>query len=144
MAGTEEKGEQMLKWTSPATVDLVLDRLNKLLGVNEKGEVTVGWGPGVFESLSEILAGCIEYPADLSVSRRASLTQRAVLEAKRADEFSRDGILARASENQTAFLSQSRHHYVMLTSASVSYDKQLKPVQLDGATVSFLPHRPSE
>src|SRR6266550_6762108 len=52
----KEERNQMLKWTHPATSDLVLDRLNKILGLNEKGEVTLGWTPGIFDSLAELLA----------------------------------------------------------------------------------------
>jgi hypothetical protein len=141
--GLEEE-EKMLKWTHPATSDLVLDRLKKILGVNEKGEVTLGWAPGVFESLAELLSGYISYSGDLSPARRASITERVLIEATRASDFTPKSILDRAADMQTEFLRSPLQPYVMLSSASIAYDDYLKPVSLNGATISFLPQRPAE
>jgi len=134
----------MLKWTNQGTSDLVLDRVNNLLGVNEKGEVTLGWGPRVFESAAEILAGCITYSPDLSESRRVAITRRALIDAKKAGDFSHKGVLDRASHQQTEFLRSPIQPYVLVSSASIEYHEYLAPVTLPGVTISFLEHRPSK
>ena len=134
----------MLKWTNPGTSDLVLDRLNNILGVNEQGEVTLGWGR-VFESAAEILAACVTYSPDLSEARRVAFTRRALIDAKKASDFTHKGILDRASNLQTEFLKSPVQPYVLLTSASIEYHEYLAPVKLQGATtISFLQHRPND
>src|SRR2546421_5073501 len=136
-------GGEMLKWTHPATSDLVLDRLDKILGVNDKGEVTLGW-PGIFESLAELLADHISYSIELSAARRAQITRRALIDARKAGDFTPKGILDWATEKQTQFLRSALQPFVMLTSASIEYADYLKPIALDGATISFSAHRPND
>ena len=141
----ENEVELMLQWTNDrARCDLVLDHLDKALGVNEQGEVTLGWAPGVTEALSEIVAECIAYSPELSPSRRRSVTWRALIDSKKAGDFTHKGILDSAAQKQTEFLRSPRQPFVMLTSATVAYEDHLQPIRLDDATISFLPHRPAD
>lgn len=138
----------MLKWTNdparrcPARSDLALDQLDKILGVNEHGEVTLGWMPGLPEAYSEIVAECIDYSPELSDSRRRAITWRALIDSKKAGNLTRQGILDSAAQKQTEFLRSPRQPFVMLTSATVAYEDYLEPVRLTDATISFFSHRP--
>ena len=97
----ENEVELMLQWTNDrARCDLVLDQLDKALGVNEQGEVTLGWAPGVSEALSEIVAECIAYSPELSPSRRRRVTWRALIDSKKAGDFTHKGILDRAAQSR--------------------------------------------
>ncbi len=134
----------MLKWTNQGTSDLVLDRVNNLLGVNEQGEVTLGWVPRIFDSAAEILASCITFSPELSESRRVAITRRALIDAKKAGDFSPNGILDRAAQKQTDFLKSPILPYVLVTSVSIEYREYLASVTIPGATISFLDRRPSK
>src|SRR5438093_1333202 len=108
-----------------------------------RGVVRLGWMPGMVEVFSEIVADCIAYSPELSESRRHSITWRALIDSKKAGDFTQKGILDRAAQKQTEFLASPRQPLIMLTSATVEYKEYLEPIRLNDATISFFWARPA-
>jgi hypothetical protein len=131
-----------VKLINQATGNFVVQHLDRILGVNEKGEVTLGFGREL-DTAIDILSRCVEFsPAVVDVQRR-SIVRRAVIDSKKAGDCSAKAILHQIEKGQRTYLRRPISQFVLLTSASIHYADKLYPIKLNGSTLTFTRYRPS-
>ena len=88
-----------LKWLNSGRGPNVVKLLDDLTGVNDEGNVTIGWG-GKFETYLDILAGDIRFDQRVPMSKRIKFAGRAVVDAKKTATLTSDAVLRRTEELQ--------------------------------------------
>jgi hypothetical protein len=130
-----------LRWTNSGKAPQIVSALDELTGLNEQGEVTLGW-TGKFEIYLDLLAEMINFSPEVPRDHRTTMTRRAVVEAKKGRVFTSEGILAAAGDAQSAFLRLPKQDFVLIGSISVTYGDYLRAMRIGNARLRFLPARP--
>jgi hypothetical protein len=131
-----------LKLTNQATAAVVMQRLDKTLGINEKGEVTLGF-VNTLDTCADILSTVIGFSTQVVEMQRRAITRRAVIDAKKTGNFSINAILGNVEKQQKAYLVRPIRRFVLLTSASFQFLSGLRTIRLNGDTLAFFPKRPA-
>jgi hypothetical protein len=133
----------MLKFTNHETESrVVIDRLSDLLGINEKGEVTIDSIHGL-RTATDILATFINFSAQVVERQRRQITYRGVIDAKKSGNLNPTTIRANIEEQQKAYLRKPVRKFVLLTSASFQYSNQLRSIRVNDCTLTFSHYRPT-
>lgn len=130
-----------MQFTNSAVASIIIDRLTSILGVNEKGEVTLGFGTA-FQTCIDILATCVGFSAVVVDLQRRAITHRAVIDAKKAGNFTAAAIVDNIEKGQKAYLRRPIRKFVLLTSASFPFSEKLKPIRLKDSFLTFTRQRP--
>lgn len=130
-----------LKFTNQATGTLVIDRLDKMLGLNEKGEVTLGFGTA-FETSVDLLADCIEFSTELPRRQRPAIVRRVTVDLKKSGHLSGKALLHGVEVKQKEYLQKRIARFVLLTSASFRLTEKLRPIHIKDCVLTFARYRP--
>lgn len=136
MRGTK-KG---LSWSDPAKGSVVVAHLGKLLGLDESGAVTLGVGPD-FDRACSVLASLAGFDRAIPEQRRTALARQAVVNLKKQDRLSVEGVAGELAQLQRGYLSTRPAPYLLLTSMSIRHTPLLHSRQVRGCLVSFSPYR---
>lgn len=71
-----------LKFVNETTANVVIERLDNLLGINDAGTVNIGSIRDVYTG-TEILANCVGFSTQVVERQRRAITHQAVIEAKK-------------------------------------------------------------
>ena len=123
-------------FSNPAGVDVVINSLQGLLGLNAEGQVTIGLG-GDFDSSVEIIASFAPFSTEVPDGRRVDIARRAIIDSKKAKSLSAGDVLARILVGQKEYLQQPLTPFVLLSSLSIRYSPELKTVRLADALLTF-------
>jgi len=119
----------------------ILQRLDNILGINEKGEVTLGFGTE-FNTCVDVLTRCFAFSRHVPETQQRAIVRRAVIEAKKAGNFSAKAITDKMKAEQGSYLRNPIRRFVLLTSASFRLDEKLHPIKLKDNTLTFMRYRP--
>lgn len=131
----------MLRFTNQATGSFVIDRLNRILGVNEKGEVTLSFGLD-FETSTDLLVDCVEFSTEVPGLQRRAIVRRVVLDLKKSGRLSVKTLLDEVGKQQTEYLRKRISRFVLLTSASFHLPEKLNAIHINGCILKFMRYRP--
>ncbi len=123
-------------WSDPNKAAIAVRKLKEILGLNEKGEVTVGWGADTDNAI-ELISSLFRFSEGVPANIRYETAHRAVIEARKADALELSAVAARISEKQADYVRKPFIPYVLLTSLSLRARDRLPRVHLDGASISF-------
>lgn len=130
-------------WTDPNKAAIALRKLKETLGLNEKGEVTLGLGADT-DNAVELISSLFRYSEVVPPNIRHYTARRALIEARKADALDLSTVAARITEKQVDYLRRPLVPYVLLTTLSLQSQNPVPRVYLDGASISFArsaPHR---
>jgi hypothetical protein len=123
------------------TARLVIERLDKVLGLTEDGSVSLGLG-GDYDMGVAILADCARFSKGIPEHQRIHIAQRAVVDSKKAGEFDDASIRRRMEISQKAYLKQPNQPYVLLSTISLRHTEKLTSRRYDNAVVTFMKDKP--
>lgn len=130
-----------MKLINQATGSFIIQHLDSILGVNEKGEVTLGFGTELNTAI-DILTRCVEFSAAVVDVQRRSIVRRAVIDSKKTGDCSAKAILHEIEKGQRTYLRRRIGRFVLLTSASFHHVEKLYPIRLNGSALTFTRYRP--
>ena len=123
-------------WTDPNKAAIAIRKLRETLGLNEKNEVTLGWGADT-DNAVELISSLFRYAEAVPPNVRHQTAHQAVMEAQKADALNLPAVAARIAEKQSDYLRRPLIPYVLLTSLSMRSRNRIPRVFLDGASISF-------
>lgn len=130
-----------VKLTNQATGTFIIQHLAGVLGVNEKREVTLGFGTE-FNTSIDILTSCVEFSKAVVDVQRRAIVRRAIIDSKKAGDVSANIILREIEKGEKAYLRRPIGRFVLLTSASFHHADKLYPTRLNGSVLTFTRGRP--
>lgn len=117
-------------------IDLAIKQLLKILGLNDKGEVTLGFY-GDFDSCIAAIAQRTMFAPDVPAEQRTALARKAVIETFKSGTLEPKTLSERLRKEQTDYLSTRPTRFVMVSSASIQYDERMKVRKLEGVHIAF-------
>ena len=127
---------------SAANAKHALEKLQQTLGVNEAGGITLGFG-GDFDLCVAIVAWCATFRGAVPESERTEIAQKAIIDSKKAGEFTEESILKRISHGQRQYLNTRPQQYVLLSSLSVRYSRRIIRRTYPDAILRFSATKPT-
>jgi hypothetical protein len=136
-----QRGPMSHEWSDPNKVGVVIAHLQRVLGLNAEGNVTLPLG-GDLDSGVEIITSQAKFSKQVPEGRRVTMARRAVIDSRKASNLTLEGVWTRILAGQRDYLKQEPKPFVLLTSLSIEYSKTLTTLRPSRAVVTFTPMIP--
>jgi hypothetical protein len=121
-------------------VKLHLQRLDKAIGVDAKGQVSMpiqlAFGHG-FETGAAIIAACATFSDETPEREQVAIAEQAIADSKKAGSLELRDVLSHMQRRERAYLKRPKEPYVLLSTLSLAYYEKLGLLRPSGATITF-------
>jgi len=129
-------------WSDSNEATVAVKKLQAILGLDEAGNVTLGYGADTDNAL-ELLCDLYRFSSGMPFNIRHDHVRRAVMEARKANELSLAAVAHRIAAKNVAYLRQPLKPFVLLMRLSVHSNVRIPAVRLGGGYFSFARLAPS-
>lgn len=131
----------MATWLKPQDASLVLDEIRRTTRLNPDGSVALV-DIQHYESALSILDGLIKGGSEVPTIESGKAVRHAVLSGVRANRLTAEHVIASIDAAERTYLSQPSQNFVLLSSVSVQFHRDLKVLQFQGSRFLFSGSRP--